>query len=214
VFNKFFELLKEGLQREGLSEIWPCFVVGKVGTDLHTTEFDVDVAKTIVDIAANYGSFIKGHYSDNVTNPEAYPKSGMGGANVGPEFTEREYEGLIELEEIEKQLYLEGRIPKPAYIKKILWSAVIDSGRWTKWMNEDENPNDFYANDKGRQEWLIKTGCRYIWQNPEVVATRFDLFQNLESNGIKAEKILLSHIEKAMDKYFYNFNLVDLNDIL
>jgi hypothetical protein len=61
---------------------------------------------------------------------------------------------------------------------------------------------------------LIKTGCRYIWQNPEVVATRFDLFQNLESNGIKAEKILLSHIEKAMDKYFYNFNLVDLNDIL
>jgi tagatose-1,6-bisphosphate aldolase non-catalytic subunit AgaZ/GatZ len=214
VFNKFFELLKEGLQREGLSEIWPCFVVGKVGTDLHTTEFDVDVAKTIVDIAANYGSFIKGHYSDNVTNPEAYPKSGMGGANVGPEFTEREYEGLIELEEIEKQLYLEGRIPKPADIKKILWSAVIDSGRWTKWMNEDENPNDFYANDKGRQEWLIKTGCRYIWQNPEVVATRFDLFQNLESNGIKAEKILLSHIEKAMDKYFYNFNLVDLNDIL
>lgn len=214
VFRHFFELLKEGLQQEFLPDIWPCFVVGKVGTDLHTTEFDAEVAQTIVDIAANYGSVIKGHYSDNVINPEAYPKSGMGGANVGPEFTEREYEGLMELDEIEKQLYLEGRVPKPADIKEILWRAVIDSGRWTKWLKNDEDAVNFYANDKARQEWLIKTGCRYIWQNPEVVASRFDLYQNLEHNGIKAEKILISHIEKAMDKYFYKFNLVDLNDLL
>jgi tagatose-1,6-bisphosphate aldolase non-catalytic subunit AgaZ/GatZ len=69
VFRHFFELLKEGLQQEFLPDIWPCFVVGKVGTDLHTTEFDAEVAQTIVDIAANYGSVIKGHYSDNVINP-------------------------------------------------------------------------------------------------------------------------------------------------
>ncbi len=72
-------------------------MVGKVGTDLHTTTFDPLVARQLTEIAKSYGSLIKGHYSDNVTNPEAYPESGMGAANVGPEFTEREYDGLIEL---------------------------------------------------------------------------------------------------------------------
>ncbi len=214
VFNQFFDLLKAGLEKENLVDAWPCFIVGKVGTDLHTTEFDTDVAKTIVDIAANYGSVIKGHYSDNVTNPEAYPKAGMGGANVGPEFTEREYEGLIELEEIEKQLDAEGKIPKTSSIKNILWDAVVYSGRWTKWLSDNENSEDFYSNDFSRQEWLVKTGCRYIWNNPEVVASRMELYQNLENNGIKAEEILLSRIEKAMDKYFYKFNLINLNDLL
>lgn len=214
VFNEFFELLKEGLKREGLSNVWPCFVVGKVGTDLHTTEFDAEVAKTIVDIAANYGSVIKGHYSDNVSNPEAYPKAGMGGANVGPEFTEREYEGLMELKEIEHRLFIEGKVPKMSSMKQTLWDAVISSGRWVKWLEEEENSKDFYANKPQRQEWLIKTGCRYIWQNPEVIASRAALYENLENNSIKAEQILLSHIEKAMDKYFYKFNLVDLNDLL
>jgi len=214
VFNNFFKLLKEGLKKEGLEKVWPCFIVGKVGTDLHTTEFDANVAKTIVDIAANYGSVIKGHYSDNVVNPEAYPKSGMGGANVGPEFTEREYEGLMELETIEKQLYELNKIPKLSNIKGFLWDAVINSGRWVKWLNDDENNSDFYANDYNRQEWLIKTGCRYIWENPEVVVARMELYANLDNNGYKAEAILLSHIEKAMDKYFYKFNLVDLNNQL
>lgn len=214
VFTKFFELLKTGLKREGLTDVWPCFVVGKVGTDLHTTEFDPEVAKTIVDIAAEYGSVIKGHYSDNVTNPEAYPKSGMGGANVGPEFTEREYEGLMELEEIEKQLHNENKVAKLSNIKKSLWNAVIDSGRWRKWLSEGENSDDFYKNSFERQEWLIKTGCRYIWQNHEVVACRVELYENLENNGVKAEQILLAHIERAMDKYFYKFNLINLNDIL
>lgn len=214
VFNNFFDLLKEGLKREGLDNVWPCFIVGKVGTDLHTTEFDADVAKTIVDIAANYGSVIKGHYSDNVVNPEAYPKSGMGGANVGPEFTEREYEGLMELETIEKQLFDSKKVPKLSNMKKFLWDAVVNSGRWVKWLNDDENNSDFYANAYGRQEWLIKTGSRYIWENPEVVVARMELYTNLDNNGYKAEVILLSHIEKAMDKYFYKFNLVDLNDEL
>ncbi|GAA3510340.1 class II D-tagatose-bisphosphate aldolase, non-catalytic subunit [Aquimarina addita] len=214
VFKSFFELLKSGLKKEGLEDVWPCFVVGKVGTDLHTTEFDAGVAKLIVDISAEYGSVIKGHYSDNVTNPEAYPASGMGGANVGPEFTEREYEGLIELETIETQLFEEGKVPKKSEIKQELWDAVIASGRWVKWLEDDENADDFYANDADRQLWLIKTGCRYIWQNPEVIASRVALYENLENNGVKAEEILLSHIEKAMDKYFYKFNLVDVNDLL
>lgn len=214
VFDRFLRLLKEGLKRHQLEDVWPCFVVGKVGTDLHTATFDPVVAKQLTDIVQQYGSVIKGHYSDNVTNPEDYPRSGMGGANVGPEFTEREYEGLIELCEIETRLLAEGKVAKPSNLKAMLWEAVINSQRWKKWLFEEENKDDFYANSEDRQEWLIKTGCRYIWENPEVLAARWKLYRNLELNGIAAEEILLLHIEKAMDKYFYKFNLVGLNNEL
>ncbi|MFA4863327.1 MAG: hypothetical protein WC605_06080, partial [Bacteroidales bacterium] len=68
--------------------------------------------------------------------------------------------------------------------------------------------------DPGRQEWLIKTGCRYIWENPEVVSAREKLYLNLKKSGIDGEEIVLSHIEHAMEKYFFKFNLFDLNKYL
>lgn len=214
VFDRFLQLLREELQRHNLQDVWPSFVVGKVGTDLHTTTFDPEVAQQLTHIVQQYGSVIKGHYSDNVTNPEDYPRSGMGAANVGPEFTEREYEGLMELCDIENSLLADGKVARSSDLKAVLWKAVIDSGRWMKWLLEGENAQNFYANPEDRQEWLVKTGCRYIWENPEVLAARWRLYRNLERCGVQAEEVLLSHIEKAMDKYFYKFNLVDLNDLI
>jgi tagatose-1,6-bisphosphate aldolase non-catalytic subunit AgaZ/GatZ len=214
IFKHFLELLKTGLEQKGFSDVWPCFVVGKVGTDLHTTTFDPGVAKQLTEIARRYGSLIKGHYSDNVTNPEAYPESGMGAANIGPEFTEMEYDGLIELESIQQSLFKSGKVIKNAPLKDKLWDSVIRSGRWRKWLHKDENPDDFYANSPERQEWLIKTGCRYIWEDPEVVSTRIRLYQNLSSQGIDPESIVESYIERAMDRYFYKFNLIGLNALL
>ena len=211
VFTRFLTGLKNGLKREGLEDVWPCFIVGKVGTDLHTTLFDPVVARQLTEAAAPFGSVIKGHYSDNVENPEDYPRSGMGAANIGPEFTENEYDGLMELSEIEEKLFNEGVIAKRSDMKEVLWDAVIKSNRWQKWLREDENKEDFYANEKDRQEWLVKTGCRYIWENPEVLVARSRLYENVGNSGIDAETILLSKIEKGMDKYFHSFNLVDLN---
>lgn len=213
-FNRFLTLLQTGLSTAGVGDVWPIFVVGKVGTDLHTTQFDPEVAKTLVKEAAKFGSVIKGHYSDNVTNPEQYPLSGMGGANVGPEFTENEYDGLMELVDVEKKLLKEEKIVIESNFKQTLWMAVIQSGRWKKWLLPDEKANDFSALDAQRQLWLIKTGCRYIWTKPEVEVARATLYNNLESNGINAEEIVLSKIEKSMDKYFYSFHLVDFNDYL
>jgi hypothetical protein len=189
-------------------------VVGKVGTDLHTTTFDPVVARQLTIIARSYGSLIKGHYSDNVTNPEAYPESGMGAANIGPEFTEMEYDALIELEQIQQTLFDEGKVARPAPMKAKLWEAVINSGRWRKWLHEGEDPEDFYSITNERQEWLIKTGCRYIWEEAEVVATRAKLYENLTFQGIEAQSIVESSIEHAMDRYFYKFNLVGLNNLL
>jgi D-tagatose-1,6-bisphosphate aldolase subunit GatZ/KbaZ len=211
VFRKFLDLLKEGLIRKGLDKTWPCFVVGKVGTDLHTTTFDPEVAKQLTEIAKSYGSLIKGHYSDNVTNPESYPESGMGAANVGPEFTEMEYNALIELEQIQMELFYEGKIGKPVPMREQLWKSVIRSERWKKWLQPDEYPDNFYANSKKRQEWLIRTGCRYIWEDPEVVSARSKLYDNLALHGIDGSAIVESAIESAMDRYFHKFNLVGLN---
>jgi tagatose-1,6-bisphosphate aldolase non-catalytic subunit AgaZ/GatZ len=214
VFSRFLQQLRKGLEEKNLADVWPCFVVGKVGTDLHTSTFDPVVASHLSTAAAEYGSVIKGHYSDNVTNPEEYPAAGMGAANVGPEFTEREYEGLMELVELEKVLFSRGRVPKQSQLKEVLWHAVIKSNRWQKWLLEGETADNFYANIPDRQLWLIKTGCRYIWENAEVIAARTKLYRNLAQNGTDAEEILLLTIEKAMDKYFHKFNLVDLNSRL
>ncbi len=213
-FNRFLTGLKSGLKKHNLTDIWPCFVVGKVGTDLHTTLFDPEVAKQLTEAAAPFGSVIKGHYSDSVDNPQDYPASGMGAANIGPEFTEMEYDALIELEELEKDYFKKNLVAKQSNIKEALWNAVITSNRWQKWLTSSENKVDFYANDKDRQVWLVKTGCRYIWENPEVLAARGKLMANIEMQGIDAESIIMSKIEKAMDRYFFNFNLVDLNESL
>lgn len=214
IFNRFLVLLKEGLLMNNLNDTWPCFVVGKVGTDLHTTLFDPVVARQLAEAVKPYGSRVKGHYSDNVENPEEYPLSGMGAANIGPEFTEREYDGLMELVEIENRLFGDGKIAKPSGLKEHLWEAVIDSGRWKKWINEDESSDDFYSIKKSRQGWLIKTGCRYIWENPVIVAARSKLYSNMENHGVKSEIIVQTGIGQAMDRYFHKFNLVNVSGLL
>jgi D-tagatose-1,6-bisphosphate aldolase subunit GatZ/KbaZ len=214
IFKHFLDLLKSGLKQKSLSDIWPCFVVGKVGTDLHTTYFNSDIASQLTKIVKEYGSLIKGHYSDNVDNPEAYPAAGIGAANVGPEFTEMEYNALMELEHVQQLLFEDGRVAKPAQLKKILFKSVIKSGRWQKWLRPDEKNCDFYSISHQRQEWLIKTCCRYIWEDPEVVSSRAHLYQNISLQGIDPSAIVESSIESAMDKYFFKFNLVGLNKLL
>ncbi len=212
IFKKFLELLKDGLQKIGLDYAWPSFIVGKVGTDLHTSTFDPAVAKKIVEIAKDYNSYIKGHYTDFVSNPEDYPKSGMGAANVGPEFTILEYDGLKELCAIEDKLYKEDKIGCRSNFKEILEKAVLDSNRWKKWLKNDEKDLRSLSNE--RKEWVVKTSCRYVWALPEVRCAQNKLYRNLELNGIDAENWVIMKIEESMDKYFRAFNLININEKL
>ncbi|MCE5272976.1 class II D-tagatose-bisphosphate aldolase, non-catalytic subunit, partial [bacterium] len=172
VFRTFLEGLKSGLKKNGLEDVWPCFVVGKVGTDLHTTLFDPEVAKTLVYEASRYGSFIKGHYSDSVDNPQDYPTSGMGGANIGPEFTEAEYCALKDMSDKEALLVASGKLASASGVPQALENAVVASGRWEKWRQPDEMDKPFAQLTAARREWLVRTGCRYIWTDPGVLAAR------------------------------------------
>ncbi len=213
-FDTFLTDLKAGLAAEGLSDVWPCFIVGKVGTDLHTTTFDPEVAKELTAKVRPYGSYIKGHYTDDVSNPEAYPMSGMGAANVGPEFTMNEYDALAELEQEEIKHFEAGSIPQLSHITRVLWQQVYESGRWKKWLHGDEVGKDLSEVSSERQLWLVKTGCRYIWQKAETLVARQLLYDNLKCVGVNAEEVVLMRIEHNMDKYYRAFNLIDLNDML
>ncbi|MGQ9778331.1 MAG: class II D-tagatose-bisphosphate aldolase non-catalytic subunit [Bacillota bacterium] len=208
-FERFLSGLKGGLQGAGMEDVWPVFVVGKVGTDLHTNYFDSDMARRLVEIAGRYGLYVKGHYTDYVTNPENYPETGMGGANVGPEFTEMEYKALKELVEIEKRLFQEGKIAAISRLDEALKKAVVESGRWKKWLQADETTKDFVELSVERQAWLVQTGCRYIWTDPGVLTARKLLYKNLEDNGYNPEEIVIRRVSESIMKYFRAFNLED-----
>jgi D-tagatose-1,6-bisphosphate aldolase subunit GatZ/KbaZ len=212
VFNKFLVLLKDGLAKKNLKNIWPVFVVAKVGTDLHTSTFDPGVAKEVAKIASSYGSYIKGHYTDFVDNPGDYPESNIGAANVGPEFTVLEFEAFERLCQIEDKLFKDKQIAIKSGLIEVLKEAVINSGRWKKWLLKGEV--NFDVIDKERKEWIIKTSSRYVWANPDVRYCQQKLFRNLSLNGIDGEDIVLGNIERGMDRYFMEFNLLDLNSRL
>lgn len=214
VFRRFLTGLKSGLAAHGLADTWPILVVGKVGTDLHTSFFDPDVAHQLVALAGEYGSLIKGHYTDSVENPSAYPEAGMGAANVGPEFTQAEYEALLDLTAKEEAVLGTGVAGEGSCFRQVLTRAVLGSGRWMKWRLPEESGVPFTEYAPARQEWLVKTGCRYVWTHPEVREARARLYANLARHGIDGERIVLDRIARAIGRYYEAFNLIGANDVL
>ena len=208
-FEQFLGELRRGLQVEGLEQAWPCFVVAQVGTDLHTTYFDPQAARRLYETLSPLGSLVKGHYSDWVENPEDYPASGMGGANVGPEFTAAEYLALRDLVRKEAALCRAQPGTAPAGFVEALEQAVVDSGRWKKWLQPEEKRLEFQALAPERREWLVQTGARYIWTQPSVKEARQRLYQNLSGAMPDPHVYVVDRIVGAMDRYVNAFGLFD-----
>jgi len=208
-FRSFLIGLHSRLYAKGIQDVWPCFVVGKVGTDLHTTEFDPKMATALYEEVYKYGSLIKGHYTDNVTNPTAYPASRMGGANVGPEFTQAECEALANLVEMEKSSSQKKRVSKISQFTEVLKEAVVSSGRWKKWLHPEEQGRAFEHLSPERQQWLVMTGARYIWTSKPVQNARARLYENLRSGSFDPDRYVIEYIAQRIMKYFKAFNLID-----
>jgi len=208
-FERFLELLEAGLSARGLQHAWPAFVVAQVGTDLHTTQFDSQAAERLYRKLAPMGSLVKGHYSDWVENPEAYPQSGMGGANVGPEFTAAEYEALVGLSRKEARLCANRDALQPSCFPQVLEAAVVESGRWTKWLQPEEQGKEFAALTPARRSWLTQTGARYVWTQPRVLEARRRLYENLRLVMPDPHEYVLARIEAAIDRYVVAFKLFD-----
>ena len=162
---------------------------------------------------APLGSLVKGHYTDWVENPEQYPLTGIGAANVGPEFTAEEFIALAELE-AEEIASLPGSGETRSNFMEVLKKVVVESGRWKKWLQPDEIGLDFPELSKDRKDWLLKTGSRYIWTNEDVVSARNVLYQNLESHGLDGHKRVVEKITQVIEKYILAFNLTNSADIL
>lgn len=208
-----FESFLRGL-RTGLPDAWPCFVVAQVGTDLHTTFFDPAAARRLYGSVAPLGSLLKGHYTDWVENPADYPATGMGGANVGPEFTSEEYLALRDLDEKERALC--GNRPDllPSQFMAVLEQAVVDSGRWKKWLQPDEHGRDFVNLSAERRSWLAQTGARYSWTEPAVIKARRKLYANLALAMADPHAYVVERITRAIDKYVNAFGLFDAVTLL
>ncbi len=201
-FDRFLTGLQAGLEARGLSHAWPAFIVGKVGTDLHTTTFDPESARRLYERVSPLGSLVKGHYTDWVANPADYPATGMGGANVGPEFTATELAALREL------CAREARSGRPGSgFEAALKAAVVDSNRWRKWLTPDESRLRFDELTPDRQEWLVATGARYVWTDPQVLAARRRLYDGLRSEMADPHAFVIDSIARSIQKYVDAFNL-------
>ena len=213
-FTEFLHGLHNGLTAMNLQHAWPCFIVGKVGTDLHTSDFDPQVAGELFDLVMPYGSLIKGHYTDWVANPEAYPQAGMGGANVGPEFTTVEFVALADLVAKERALCLSDPTIAPSRLLAALEDAVYRSNRWQKWLQPEERGVAFAELSAARRTWLVQTGARYIWTDAQVQAARQQLYANLAPILPDPHQYVVQRIARAIDAYVNAFGLFNANALL
>lgn len=213
-FIEFLQGLHAGLAAMNLLHAWPCFIVGKVGTDLHTVDFDPAVASQLFDLVVPYGSLIKGHYTDWVANPEAYPLAGMGGANVGPEYTTVEFVALAALVAKERALCISQPTTQPSRLLEALEDAVFRSNRWQKWLQPEERTLNFADLDPARRTWLVQTSARYIWTDAQVQAARQKLYTNLAPILPDPHQYVVQRIALAIDAYINAFGLYDANTLL
>jgi D-tagatose-1,6-bisphosphate aldolase subunit GatZ/KbaZ len=214
-FDRFLAGLRDGLEALGLHHAWPCFIVGKVGTDLHTTTFDPESARRLHERVVPLGSLIKGHYTDWVENPADYPATGMGGANVGPEFTATELAALHDLCAHEDQLVTSDSALSLSGFKDVLRAAVLDSGRWQKWLIGDEVGRAFDELAPSRQEWLVATCARYVWTDPRVLDARELLYDNVrqlrsaQGEFLVPDDFVVDCVARNIQRYVDAFNLND-----
>jgi len=213
-FTYFLENLKNSLETNGLIDAWPCFAVAQVGTDLHTTSFDLQASRRLFEIISPFGSLIKGHYTDWVENPENYPTTGMGGANVGPEFTAQEFLALHHLSKKEMDLCNHNEEITPSNFMITLENAVVSSGRWKKWLQPEEKGKEFSDLSSVRKNWLIQTGSRYVWATPSVETARKKLYQNLSPIFNDPHAYVVDRIANSIDNYLVAFHLFDSLSIL
>ena len=188
-FRRFLQLLAEALDARGLRHAWPCFVVAQVGTDLHTTFFDAGVAAQLTEIVRPYGSLLKGHYSDWVENPEAYPAAGHGRGQRRPRVYGR---GVYRAAGAGAARGC-GCAPIAAWRRPASWprwsrpwtpqaggasgcSRTKWAGRWPNWRAD-------------RRLWLVQTSARYIWAEPQVVAARRNLYAHLVARHARPARL-------------------------
>ncbi len=184
------------------AEITPTFVVSDVGTSFGTGQFDATHAQQVVEQVRRHGALVKAHYSDFVDALDAYPRCGMGGANIGPGLSAVEYQALCELE-----MLADAAGATPSW-HNALRNALVRSGRWRKWVDHD---GTFDALDEATQNRLLETGSRYVWADPEVEAARTELYDQV-ARYRDADAYVVWRLRSAVEEMLHLLNLVGRAD--
>ena len=132
---------------------------------------------------------------------------GMGGANVGPEFTAVEYDALEALAKREAALVVSDPTIKASGFFDSLAKAVDNSNRWQKWLQPDEKGLALTELSPERHAWMLKTCSRYIWTDPEVVAARERLYRNISPILPNPNQFVVDWITEAIEQYIVAFQL-------
>jgi tagatose-1,6-bisphosphate aldolase non-catalytic subunit AgaZ/GatZ len=208
LFEKFIIELRAKLKERKLEEVWPCFIVGDIGTyPVLENKLNVEKSRVLVNIARAYNLHIKGHYTDFVLNPEEYPNMGIAAANIGPELAYSEYLALNSLADIEKRLFSSGRISEPSNIMEKLNRLIIENGRWRKWLRGEEA--DWEKIPYNIRQWLLGTSARYILSDQRIINKINKLSSNLEEYSINVYERLNKSIKDVLIRYVNAFNLKD-----
>lgn len=201
-FRDFLSALGAALDAHELPH--PRFVVGDIGTKLDSAHVNTKRARQLTRVARRHGALIKGHYTDGVTDLDAYPRCGIGGANVGPGLAAAEYEALMDLVRLEQSLGPDAGLPDA------LRTAVVESGRWTKWRYPEEADLAFDELPPDRQQWFVETGSRYVWTHPDVQTARAQLYAHVAPYR-NADAFVVWRVKQAILRYMHAFHLVGFN---
>ncbi|MCS7125905.1 MAG: class II D-tagatose-bisphosphate aldolase, non-catalytic subunit [Aigarchaeota archaeon] len=215
LFEEFIIKLKIKLKDCRLDDVWPCFIVGNIGTSLTANNIlKYNEAKILADIARRYGIYLKGHYTDFVVNPEEYPRARIGGANIGPELADAEYSAIEELNIIEEMLFEKKYISETSSLIEKLNDVIIRDTRWRKWLTREEKNLEFSQLPLERRKWLLRTCSRYFLSHPEIFKLREKLYRILKMYGISADERIRMKIWDVLEKYVKAFNLRNFNSLL
>lgn len=206
--RSFLTQLDEALQIHDLPD--PTFVVTNLGTRPGSGDFNPKRARQRTQLTTQqFGALLKGHYTDDVTTPDAYPISGMGGANVGPGLAAVEVGALRQLVALEHRL----DPSTPSNVLSVLHDAVVESGRWRKWLRPEEEAQPFDTLPEDQRRWLVETGSRYVWTHDWVEEARSVLYDNVSSYR-DAEAFVEWRLKTTILSYMHAFNLINLSDRL
>lgn len=214
-FEDFIRSLKKELEARGLP--MPLFVVGQTGTLTRLTSnvghYDTPTAQKLSDITHKYGTGLKEHNGDYLSNAILleHPVIGLDAMNVAPEFGLVETEALLELAKIEEKFTAK---EKQSNIRATLSLHAVRSERWRKWMVGDKRSADVQEIMKNQEDVdLITTMCgHYTLEDKEVKTAVSKLNKDISVLGLNPKRYVIKKIKDSIDRYIYCFNLYGTTD--
>jgi len=209
-FEGFIKELKVELEKRSLP--MPLFVVGQTGTLTRLTSnvgsYDTPTAKTLSDITEAYGTGLKEHNGDYLSNAILleHPVIGLAAMNVAPEFGLVETQALLELATIEEKFVEKS---KQSGIRAVLARHAVEGQRWRKWMMGEKRTASIESimQDADDVKLITQMCGHYTLEDAEVKTALARLNENTEALGLSPKTYVVKKIKDAIDRYIYCFGL-------